>query len=194
MKKLLLALIATAALLSPAAASAHANWFSHHHRMLAKVTGTGTSFASASATASGTATGNAALGTGTFSATITTDTAKAVTHTGKRGTLTCAPATAALKLTGATATNTLASTLTGKTCTWTPTGGAAVSAFFGRGTATGAGTLAGMTGASEKAFLTRKADGTVRGAVFAATHRMFSVEFASQERDAAKHTGHCDHH
>jgi len=194
MRKLLLPLLATAALVAPAAATAHGNWFGHHHGMLAKVTGTGTSFASASATASGTAAGNAALGTGTFTATITTDTTKAVTRTGTRGSLTCAPATAALKLTGATATNTLTSTLTGKTCTWTPTGGAAVSAFFGRGTTTGAGTLAGLTGATAKAFLTRKADGTVRGAVFAGSHRMFSAEFAEQEHDAANHTGHCDHH
>src|SRR5690349_9703825 len=106
------------------------------------------------------------LGTGTFAATITTDTTKATTHTGMRGTLSCAPATATLTLTGAGAATSAKAALTGKTCTWTPTSGSAVSAFFGRGGLTGAGTLANLTGSTAKAFLTQRADGTVRGGVF----------------------------
>jgi hypothetical protein len=193
MKKLLLPLLATAALAVPAAASAHHNWW-HHHALLAKVTGTGTSFAGSSATVNGTAAGNTSLGTGTFAATITTDWTKATTRTGTRGTLSCAPATATLTLTGASAANNGHATLTGKICKWTPTSGSVVSAFFGRGTLASAGTLAGLTGTTEKAFLLQKADGTVRGAVFAGMHSMFSAEFATREHDAANRTGHCDHH
>ena len=108
MKKIMLALFATAALAVPGAALAHGG----HHATLAKLTGTGTSFAGSSATASGSIAMSAKLGTGTFSATLTNDTAKATTRTGDRGTLSCAPSTATLTLTGATASNTLTGTLT----------------------------------------------------------------------------------
>lgn len=193
MKKLLLPLLATAALAAPAAASAHHGWFGFgRHAMLAKVSGTGTSFASASATASGTATGNMSVGTGTFSASISSDWTKATTHTGRGGTLSCAPATATLTVTGATAANTAKASLTGKTCKWTPTSGSVVSAFFGRGAATGAGALATLTGSNERAFLLQKADGTVSGAVFAGMRGMFASEFAVGEHNAAGKTGHCD--
>jgi hypothetical protein len=193
-RKLLLPLLAAAALAAPVAAMAHGSWFGRHHALLARLSGTGTSFAGASATASGTAVGDPNVGTGTFAATITNDTAHAVTRTGDRGTLTCAPATATLTVTGATTTNAAKATLTGRTCTWTPTSGSAIGAFFGRGSATGAGTLASLTGQTEKAFIVRKADGTVHGAVFAGTaQRMFAEEFAVREHDAASETGHCDH-
>lgn len=195
MKKLLVPLLATAALVAPAAASAHHGWFGFgHHMMLAKVSGTGTSFASASATASGKATGMMNV-TGTFSASISSDWTKAETHTGMGGTLSCAPATGTLTVTGAATTDTAKASLTGKTCKWTPTSGSAVSAFFGRGTTTGAGALASLTGSTEKAFLMQKSDGTVAGAVFAGMHSMmsgmFASEFAAREHAAANTTGHC---
>ena len=113
-------------------------------------------------------------------------------HTGTRGTLSCATAT--LTLTGAGSATSAKAALTGKTCTWTPTSGSAVSAFFGRGGLTGAGTLANLTGSTAKAFLTQRADGTVRGGVFAGMRGTAMTAFAVRERDAASDTGHCDHH
>lgn len=189
MKKIMLALFATAALAVPGAALAHGG----HHATLAKLTGTGTSFAGSSATASGSIAMSAKLGTGTFSATLTNDTAKATTRTGDRGTLSCAPSTATLTLTGATASNTLTGTLTGKTCTWTPKTGTAISAFFGRGTVTGAGALAGLTGKTGKAFLMQKSDGTVKGAVFAGSRGERSLLFSLGERHARQAAGDCGH-
>jgi hypothetical protein len=147
MRKLVLSLLATAALASPAAAWAHHGW--HHHHALAKVSGTGTTFGAATATASGQIVGGS-LQSGTFSATITTDWTKAVNRSFDRGSLSCAPATATLTL---NATTTTQASLTGKTCAWTPTTGSAVRAFFGRST-----TL--------KALLMQKADGSVKGAAF----------------------------
>jgi hypothetical protein len=192
MKKLLLPLLATAALAVPAAASAHHGWH-HHHAFLAKLSGTGTTFTGTSATASGSIASDK-LGTGTFAASIATDWTKATTHTGTRGTLACAPATTTLTLTGANTADTTHATLTGKTCKWTPTSGSAVSAYFGRGAVTGTGALASITG-NEKAFLMQKADGSVSGAVFAGDHdRMFKTEFADREQAAAHKTGDCDHH
>jgi hypothetical protein len=191
MKKILLTLFATAALAVPGAALAHGGH--HHHATLAKLAGTGTSFAGASATASGSIAMSEKLGTGTFSATLTNDTAKATTRTGDRGALSCAPSTATLTLTGATASNTLTGTLTGKTCTWTPKTGTAVSAFFGRGTVTGAGVLADLTGKTGKAFLMQKSDGTVKGAVFAGSRGERSLLFSLGERHARHAAGDCGH-
>jgi hypothetical protein len=193
MKKLLLPLLASAALALPAAASAHHGWF-HHHAFLAKVSGTGTSFTGTTATASGSIARSNKLGTGTFATSIATDWANAKTRTGKRGTLSCAPATTTLTLTGANTADTTHATLTGKTCQWTPTSGNAVNAFFGRGAVTGTGALASITG-NEKAFLVQKADGSVRGAVFAGFHRgKVKADFAIREQAAAHQTGDCDHH
>jgi hypothetical protein len=194
MKQILLTLFATAALAVPGAALAHGGHFGHHHHAtLAKLAGTGTSFAGASATASGSIAMSAKLGTGTFSAAITTDLAKATTRSGDHGTLSCAPSTAALTLTGATASNTLSGTLTGKTCTWTPKTGTAVSAFFGRGSVTGGGALADLTGKSGKAFLMQKSDGTVKGAVFAGSRGERSLLFSVGERHARHAAGDCGH-
>src|SRR3954447_9425034 len=134
MKKLLTALVAVTALAVPAAASAHHGHGWHHRALLASVSGTGASFANPSAAESGSIARSEKLGAGTFAATVTTDWTKATTRTGMRGTLSCAPASAALRLTGAAAANTLTGTLTGKTCKWTPTGGTTTTAFFGRGT------------------------------------------------------------
>jgi hypothetical protein len=150
MKKLVLSVLATAALATPASAWAHHGWHHHHHHALAKLSGTGTSFGAATATASGTIVGGS-LKSGTFAATVTTDWAKAVNRSFDRGSLSCAPATATLTLNAATTTS---SSLTGKTCTWTPATGSVVRAFFGKST-----TL--------KAILMQKSDGTVKGAAFA---------------------------
>ena len=191
MKRLLTSLIAVTALAVPAAASAH---FGHHRALLAGVSGTGVSFANPSAAVSGSIARSEKLGTGTFAATVTTDWTKATTGTGMRGTLSCAPSTATLTLTGATASNTLSSTLTGKTCKWTPTGGTTTNAFFGRGTATGAGALASLTGQTAKAWLIQKSDGSVKGAVFAGRGERRSLSlFAVGERHAEHAAGDCDH-
>jgi hypothetical protein len=162
------ALIATlVALVVPAAASAHDGWHHHHHHaLLAKLSGTGT-LGSATGTLTSTK-----LGTGTFTSKVTT-TAAATTHTDDRGTLSCAPATDALTLTGS---STVSLTLTGKSCTWTPAGSTvSTSMFFGRGS-------------DAKAFLVAKSDGTVHGAVFRGFDQMLSTQFS-----AAEHTGGCDH-
>src|SRR5919109_4393749 len=116
-KKLLIPLFAAAALALPAAASAHFGHH-HHHALFAKLSGTGTSFTASSATANGTLASDK-LGTGTFTASIATDWANATSHTGDRGTLSCAPATATLTLTGSNAANTATASLTGRTCTFT---------------------------------------------------------------------------
>jgi hypothetical protein len=193
MKRLLLLLFATAALAVPAAASAHHGW-SHHHAFLAKLSGTGTSFAGSTATASGSIVRSEKLGNGTFAASIASDWTKATSRTSDRGTVSCAPATATLTLTGANTADTTHATLAGKTCKWTPTSGAAVNAFFGRGAVTGTGALASISG-TEKAFLVQKADGSVNGAVFAGDRSdRFAAEFAVREHDAAHKAGNCDHH
>jgi len=196
MKRLLLALLATAALAVPGAAFAHGgHGFFHHHATLAKLTGTGSSFGGATATASGTIAGRGdKLVSGTFSVSLTNDLSKVTTKTSDRGTLTCEPANASLTLVdSASSANTVTAALTGKTCSWTKAGSAdTVRAFFGRGAATGAGTLAGLTGATAKAFLVQKADGSVKGAVFAGHRGERSLLFSMGEV-RAKHTSGCDH-
>jgi hypothetical protein len=191
MRKLLFPLLAAAALVVPAGALAHDGW--HHHSLLARVSGTGSTFGAATASASGSIARSDKLGTGTFSVSLSTDWTKAMSHAGDRGTVSCAPSTATLTLTGATTTNIVTSSLTGKACTWTPKTGNAVSAFFGRGTATGAGALATLTGKTARAFLVRKADGTVRGAVFAGSRGERSLLFSLGERQARHDTGDCGH-
>jgi hypothetical protein len=191
MRKLLFPLLAAAALVVPAGALAHDGW--HHHSLLARVSGTGSTFGAATASASGSIARSDKLGTGTFSVSLSTDWTKAMSHAGDRGTVSCAPSTATLTLTGATTTNIVTSSLTGRACTWTPKTGNAVSAFFGRGTAMGAGALATLTGKTAKAFLVRKADGTVRGAVFAGSRGERSLLFSLGERQARHDAGGCGH-
>jgi len=144
MKKLLIAIVVALAI--PAAASAH------HHSLFARLSGTGTL-----ANANGTML-SGKLGTGTFHAAVTV-TRAATTHTGFHGTLSCAPASATVTLTG---TSTVTSTLTGKQCTFTPVGTttAAGSLFAGRNTTT-----------NMKALVLAKANGTVRGVVATGFHR-----------------------
>src|SRR5439155_15255178 len=76
MKKFMIPLLAVGALALPAAALAHDGW--HHHRsLLAKVSGTGSTFGASTASASGSIARSEKLGTGTFSASLTTDWTKA---------------------------------------------------------------------------------------------------------------------
>jgi hypothetical protein len=186
--------VAAAALAIPAGALAHGGHHHHHHGMLAKLSGTGTSFGGATATAAGSVAGAGALSTGTFNASLSTNWSAATTKTFEHGTLSCAPATATLSVVGGTATNTLSSSLTGKTCAWTKTGGATVRAFFGKGTVTAAGTLAVLNGKTGRAFLFQKADGTVKGGVFAGRHSDHRLSvFSVREHDAAHAMGDCDH-
>ena len=191
MRTLVIPLLASAAFVVPAGALAHDGL--HHHSMLARLSGTGSTFGAATASASGSIQRSEKLGAGTFSASFSTDWTKATTHTGDRGTVSCAPSTATLTLTGATTSNTVSSSLTGKACTWTPKTGDAVSAFFGRGTATGAGALATLTGKAAKAFFVRKADGTVKGAVFAGSRDERSLLFSLGQRQARHAAGDCGH-
>ena len=163
MKTLMTIFAAAVALAIPTGALAHdghgkhSGW-SNHHAALAKLSGTGTSFGGSTATASGSIAGIDVLSTGTFTANLSTNWSAATTKTTDRGTLVCAPATATLSLVGLVATNTLSASSTGKTCAWTKTDGTVVRAFFGKGAATGAGTLASLTGTTGKVFLTQKAD------------------------------------
>lgn len=148
MRRLVTTLTVAAALVAPAAASANGGRHHDHHRaVLAKLSGAGTL-----ASASGTMTSKK-LGNGAFAAAMTA-TGAATTRTGDRGALSCAPATATLRLDGTT-TKTL--NLTGKRCTWTRAGStASTSGFWGKGD-------------NVKAILVAKSDGAVKGAVF--SHR-----------------------
>jgi len=202
MKTLMTTCAAVIALAIPAAALAHDGQgnnghhfgWSHHHTGLAALTGTGTSFGSATATASGTVKGTDALPTGTFSATLSTNWAAATTKTSDHGSLSCAPATATLSVTGTVTTNTASSSLTGKTCAFTKSDGTVVHAFFGNGTVTAAGTLAALNGQTGKAFLFQKADGTVSGGLFAGKNEGQDLTtFAVRENTASHQTGNCDH-
>ncbi|HVA29722.1 MAG TPA: hypothetical protein VMU58_00500 [Gaiellaceae bacterium] len=196
MRRLMILIAAAAVLALPAVASANDGHSSHHnkghrHGLFTKLTGTGTSFAGTSATATGTVAGKGLLASGTFTATLSTTWSQATTKTRDHGTLSCAPATLALTITdSASAANTTTGTITGKTCAFTKTDGTVVRGFFGNGTATGAGTLAALTG-TERAFLSQKADGTVKGAVFAGVGVVLHREFTARENTASNQTGHC---
>jgi hypothetical protein len=50
----------------------------------------------------------------------------------------------------------------------------------------------GLTGKTAKAFIVQKADGTVKGAVFAGHRGERSLSFTKSERNA-KHESGCDH-
>jgi hypothetical protein len=151
MKRILLTLIAGAALAAPTAAFAHGGWRHHHHGLYAKLSGTGTSFSGTTATASGSIVKGTLAGSGAFSLSLSTTWSSATTKTGDRGTLSCAPATASLTLAGN------GSTLTGKTCSFTKTDGTVLRGFFGKGTA---------NGKAERLWLLQKSDGTVKGVVW----------------------------
>jgi hypothetical protein len=197
MRKLLILIAAAAVLALPAVASAHVGhgWHhnnGHHHGLFTKLAGTGTSFAGASATASGTVAGSNLLAAGTFTATLSTNWSQSTTKTNDHGALSCAPATLALTITdSASAANTTTGTITGQTCAFTKTDGTIFRGFFGHGTVTGAGTLAGLTG-MERAFLTQKSDLSVKGAVFAGVGEVQSLKYTADKTDASHQTGTCD--
>ena len=181
MRKLLIPLLAIAALALPTSAFAWGGHDGHHvdrdgrfkgrltltgditfsgqvkSGNFAKLSGTGSSFSGATATTSGTISSGSPLSTGTYSATLTNDTAHAMSKTFDEGTASCAPSTGTLALTSGSQTASLA--LTGKTCTFTPTSGAALSVFFGTGTATGA--LSG----TERVVFKEDSAGNVTGSV-----------------------------
>lgn len=182
MRKLLIPLVMTAALAVPAAASAHHGrhhhfGFHHHHALFAKLSGTGT-LASAQGSIE-----SMKLGTGTFTSAVT-PTGAAVSKTFDRGTLSCAPATATISLVGS---STVTANLTGKSCTWTPSGSTASSAMFW-------GRDPDMNGTIAKGFLFQKSDGTVKGAVFAGFDNDLFRQFSVRMDDASHHTGDCDRH
>lgn len=182
MRELLITIaIGAAAIALPAAASASLPV--HGHVLFAKLSGTNaTTFAASSSTVSGSVVAGDPLERGTFSASLSTNWAAATTKTSDRGTLSCAPATLTLTLTAATsAANTETSTLAGRTCTFTRRDGTVFRGFFGRGIATGAGTLSGLTG-MERAFFTQKNDGSVRGMVFAGLSADFGRAFMASQR------------
>jgi hypothetical protein len=223
MRKLTMTLIAAAALALPTAAFAHdgngsgGHHFGFHHHgggsaLFTKVSGTGASFSLAGASVTGTFTGSP-LASGTVSATLATNWAQSTTKTSDHGTLVCAPSTATVVLTDSAASaNTSTGTLTGKTCSFTKTDGTIFRGFFGKGTVTGTGTLAALTG-DERAFLSQKSDGTVSGAVFAGvkttssdktmshdslkstqhSNSLLSIQFKGRQDAAAHKTGNCDH-
>lgn len=209
MKKLLLALCATAALAAPAAASAHHRNGEHHRfgirltavehglklgwwkhgALFAKLDGTGTSFGLPSATASGTLVGRP-LASGTFSSTITTDWTKAAAnrHGGQ-----CAPATATLSLVdAASSANAVGSTVTGKTCTVGTNQWDVAYVFVGAASVTSAtGTLSSATG-DGRVLLAEKTDGTVKGFVFTGLHGDRAKTFTAYARHDAADS--CDGH
>jgi hypothetical protein len=191
MRKLLIPLVACAALALPAAASAHDAWW--HHRfpgVFARVSGTGTSFAGTSATASGSIVAGKPVASGTFSATLNTTWSQATTRTGEHGTLSCAPASLVLTLTdSASPANHTTATLTGRTCTFTKSDGTTFRGFVGRGSIVGAGTLANVSGV-EHVFLMQRADGSVHGMVFGGFPELPGRFFAALAHDR----GDCDGH
>jgi hypothetical protein len=202
MKKTLIALLATAALAAPTAALAHdghgSQWRHHDRGLFAKLTGTGTSFGGNTATASGTIAMGTLFDHGTFTASLATTWSSATTKTSdrgtvSRGTVSCAPATATLSVVGVAAADTVAGTLTGKTCAFTKADGTVVRAFFGRGTANAAGSLATLNGNAARLFLVQKADGTVKGAALAGASDT-SALFVRGEREAKQKTGDCGNH
>jgi hypothetical protein len=206
MKKTLICLIVGAALVLPTSAFAHDGWkhghhhgnhffaMSHHHNTLfAKLSGTGTSFSGSTATASGTISKGSLLSTGTFNASLTTNWSAATSKTFDKGTLSCAPSTASVSV--ASGTDTVSSSLTGKTCSFTKTDGTVIRAFFGHGTADGAGTLASLDGNMSKLWLVQKADGSVMGATWVkGDHENATMNslFVKGEREA-EHSSGCDH-
>lgn len=207
MKKLLAPLLATAALAAPGSAIADGHGHGLHVRnaLVAKLTGTGTSFGGAAATSSGTIALGRPLASGSFAASFSSDWTHAVTTTTDNGsTALCAPATATLTLTDSTSSaNTTSSSLTGKTCSLTKNGTVSY-VFFGAGTRIGAGEFAGVSG-MERAFLTQSLTGAVQGTVLGTgepvkvtvvSHPVIKKDavHAVLKRDSVHHKGGRDRH
>jgi cyclic lactone autoinducer peptide len=178
MKKLLLGLLAVAALATATAASATA-CYGHHHDsarfrttafaryarggVFEQLAGTGSGFHTGSANASGAIAGHP-LGGGSFGASLSPDWSKAFAnwHGGS-----CAPTAGTLSLTGSDSNNTLASSVHGLTCTVEANPRNVAAVFFGRAKVTnGTGTLSNVNGYG-RVLLVEKTDGTVKGFAFA---------------------------
>ncbi|MDE3025954.1 MAG: hypothetical protein KGI93_10335 [Acidobacteriota bacterium] len=175
MKKLLLPLVAAAALALPASAFAWGGGHDEHHgdfhiglAGVTKLSGTGTTFGGTSATASGTGF-TASLSTTWSSATSKTFSDDDGDSTDGSTTVSCAPSTASIALGGQAAVG-----YSGRTCSWTRNG-TTTYAFMGRASN------------GPAAFL--KEDGTtVAGAVYAGSIGLHMGVFA------ALRSGNCDGH
>ena len=205
MRKIIVPLVAAAALAAPMSALAHGGGHhsgeGDHHGAIAgieKLSGTGTSFASTSATATGSLVASVTHPNGHFSATLSTTWSSAQTKTfgGKKdndgdddgntaaaSSISCAPATASITLSNGTSST---ATYTGKTCSWTHNG-------------TTVYEFAGSASDGSKAFL--KEDGTtVTGAVFQGHvmapmgMKMGGVLGANVSLSLGSKHGDCDHH
>jgi hypothetical protein len=176
MKRLLLPLVAAAALAIPASGLAwdgHHSGDGDHNGRFATLSGTGTAFSGGTATATGSVVAGNDHPNGHFSASISTNWSAAQTHTFTDNdgdsddgaiTVSCAPSTATLTLSNGTTTN---SSLTGKTCTKTRNGSTTKAGFFG------------FSSTGVPAFL--KEDGTtVKGLVFSGgtAHEDFHLGFS----------------
>jgi hypothetical protein len=200
MKKLLIPLVAAAALAVPASALAHDRGHGDHgfggFSALEKLSGTGTSFASTSATATGSLVESADHPNGHFNATLSTTWSSAVTKTfngqndndgdddnnhtnGVAFSISCAPATASITLSNGT---TSTASYTGKTCSWTKNG----TTVYG---------FAGTASDGSHAFL-RESGTTVMGAILAAHHMepMGAVFGANVSFSLGFRHHDCDHH
>jgi hypothetical protein len=205
MKKLILVLLATGALVTASAASAsafhhhgghhgapqfktdaYAGHHSHsHHAVFERLRGTGTDFSADSATASGTVAGRLLDG-GSFAATISTDwsSATANKHGGS-----CAPATGTLSLTGSSSSDTLDTSSAGVTCTVGSNPWNIAAVYFAKATVTGAtGALANVSGEG-RVLLVEKTDGTVRGFSFSGFKGSTEQQLGSFARSDAQHCG-----
>src|SRR5262245_23665659 len=193
MKRVLINLIAGAALVAPTTALAPGGLPYHHSLgVFAKLSGTGSSFSGTTASATGSVTKGSRLDSGTFTASLTTNWSAATSKTFDKGTLACAPATATLNVTG-TPGNAVSSNLTGKTCSFTKTDGTVVRSFFGRGMAGGTGTFAGLNGLRAKLWLFQRSDGTVNGAAWVAGMAKTNVLSVKGDRTVKHTSGHDDH-
>ena len=186
MRKLIVPLVAAAALALPASALA---WGGHHRHGafarfaaktdvraraivgLEKLSGTGTSLASTSATATGSLVNSTTHPNGHFSASLSATWSSAQTKSFNGNSISCAPATASITLSNGTSST---NTYTGKTCSWTKNG-ATEYGFYGKASD------------GTHAFLTE--DGTtVNGAVLSANRGLHLGVFAGVRM------GNCDHH
>jgi|SRR5581483_2761029 len=200
MKKLLLGLLAVAALACVAAASAAACY--GHHRDTARfrtpafaryarggvferLAGTGAGFHTDSADASGSIAGHPLDGGG-FAVSLSPDWSKAFAnrHGGS-----CAPTAGTLSLSGADSSNAVASSVHGLTCTVGSNSRDVAAVFFGMTRVTNAsGTLSSVSGYG-RVLLVEKTDGTVTGFAFAGFGPRVERRLAAFARDDAQHCG-----
>ncbi len=204
MKKLILALLGTAALVTATAASASTSHrhgpqggtpnfktaaFAGHahfrHAVFESLQGSGTDFSAASATSTGTIAGRP-LHDGSFAATISTDWSKATAN--KHGG-SCAPATGTLSLTGSSSSDTLDTSGAGVTCSVGSNPRNIAAVYFGRAKVTAAtGAVAKVSGRGW-VLLVEKTDGTVKGFAFAGFRGGVGRHLAALSRLDAHHCG-----